>query len=130
MRLSVCCSSSISRRSTVSRRSSFRDPVGTRKRAVLRPDEGSGVYTEPDWSPSGSELAVTYTLGNRYSGYTSDIYLCNPNGGQLRRLIDTPGDRYSPAWSPDGDKIVFARAPPAATRTSTRSRSTARTPSP
>ena len=74
-----------------------RDPVGTRKRAVLRPDEGSGVYTEPAWSPSGTELAVTYTLGNRYSGYTSDIYLCNSNGGQLRRLIDTPGDRYSPA---------------------------------
>lgn len=88
-----------------------RDPVGARKQAVLRPGEGSGVYTEPDWSPSGTELAVTYTLGNRYSGYTSDIYLCNPNGGQLRRLIDAPGDRYSPAWSPDGSEIAYVESP-------------------
>jgi dipeptidyl aminopeptidase/acylaminoacyl peptidase len=88
-----------------------RDPVGIRKRAVLRPGEGSAVYTEPDWSPSGTELAVTYTVGNRYSGYTSDIYLCNQNGGQLRRLIDTPGDRRSPAWSPDGSEIAYAQSP-------------------
>src|SRR6476620_5430403 len=88
-----------------------RDPVGARKRAVLRPSEGLGVYTEPDWSPSGTELAVTNILGNRYSGYTSDIYLCNPNGGQLRRLIDAPGDRYSPAWSPDGSEIAYVQSP-------------------
>jgi Tol biopolymer transport system component len=88
-----------------------RDPVGARKRTILQPDEGSGVYTEPDWSPSGTELAVTYTLGNRYSGYTSDIYLCNANGGHLRRLIVTRGDRYSPAWSPDGSEIAYVQSP-------------------
>jgi Tol biopolymer transport system component len=41
-------------------------------------------------------------------GGQRDIYSVNPDGTDLRRLTDSPAGDYSPAWSPDGRKIVFA----------------------
>jgi len=42
---------------------------------------------------------------NRDGNY--EIYAVNPDGSDLTRLTDTPGDDYAPFWSPDGKQIAF-----------------------
>ncbi|OPZ45112.1 MAG: translocation protein TolB [Euryarchaeota archaeon ADurb.BinA087] len=36
-----------------------------------------------------------------------DIYVINPDGTNRVRLLSTPVNEWSPAWSPDGSRIVF-----------------------
>lgn len=36
-----------------------------------------------------------------------EIYVMNPDGSNQRRLTNTPGEDWHPAWSPDGTKILF-----------------------
>ena len=68
-----------------------------------------GRYGEPAWSPDGSKLALTVTVGTR----TSRIATMNGDGSDLTEfthcgppecLSDT-----SPAWAPDGSRIAWAR---------------------
>jgi TolB protein len=40
-------------------------------------------------------------------GWT-DLYVCNSDGSDLRRLTKSPQDESSPCWSPDGRWICFA----------------------
>ncbi len=44
----------------------------------------------------------------------SEIYSINPDGSGATRLTNDPGIDVWPAWSPDGQKIVFNRYAPAA----------------
>jgi Tol biopolymer transport system component len=37
-----------------------------------------------------------------------EIYSTNPNGSDLRQLTSTPGDNFSPAWSPSTGRVAFA----------------------
>ena len=37
----------------------------------------------------------------------NEIYLINADGSGERRLTNTPGDEWSPVWSPDGSQLVF-----------------------
>lgn len=39
---------------------------------------------------------------------TFDIYTIKPNGTELRRLTDAPGNDQFPSWSPDAKRIVFS----------------------
>jgi TolB protein len=55
---------------------------------------------DPDWSPRGDELV--------YVG--SDIQAIKADGtGEPRPIVTSPEFDHSPAWSPDGTKIVFTR---------------------
>jgi hypothetical protein len=49
-------------------------PDGRYRRTILAPPNGQlGVFEEARWSPDGTRIAVTFTVGNRYTGYASDV---------------------------------------------------------
>jgi Tol biopolymer transport system component len=106
------------------------NPDGTKVRQVTHP--GSGVIDlEPDWSPSGSEIAferqVPCPAGGPRDGLqnTCDrVYTVKANGKGLKPLVpcrfkidpsssgsSRPGvdcvGADQPAWSPDGSRIAF-----------------------
>jgi len=71
---------------------------------VTKLTNGPAVRYGPTWSPEGDWVA----FGSGPDGYTpQDIYVMRSDGSGLRRL--TQGGGESPAWSPDGSKIVFTR---------------------
>lgn len=65
---------------------------------------------EPDWSPKAGGKIV-FTARDERLKY--DIFLVDPNTGEITRLTQDQGNNESPSFSPDGNQIVF---------TSTRSR--------
>lgn len=60
-----------------------------------------------DSYPSVSRDGRVLFQSNR-SGSTQ-IYLVQADGSQLRQLTDFPGGSHTPKWSPDGASIVFTR---------------------
>ncbi len=36
-----------------------------------------------------------------------DLFLAEPDGSGLRKLLDLPGDQFNPSFDPSGDRIVF-----------------------
>ena len=71
-------------------------------------------YFDPAWSPDGSKIAFvrfsgTYDESLRlYTDMVYEIFVMNRDGSDQRRLTQSRAD-FSPAWSPDGTKIVFLR---------------------
>jgi len=66
------------------------------------------VGTEPEWSPDGSAILFLAPVGP----INEAVFLIDPNGANLRQLT-FPGPSESdqtPAWAPDAQSIVFARA--------------------
>jgi TolB protein len=59
------------------------------------------------WAPDGTRLAFTnaHDVGGSFA---SDIYAIGADGGDLVQLTNTSSSEYSPDWSPDGAKLVFA----------------------
>ena len=53
------------------------------------------------WSPDGSQIA--FAAGGR----SSDLYVMNADGSDLRMVVSTAGDF---TWSPDGTQLAFSRA--------------------
>ncbi len=65
--------------------------------------------TSPIWSPDGDQVAFVRRQHDHW-----EIYAVDADGGNVRRLTDTPkkpngqvGNSASPAWSPDGNYIAF-----------------------
>ncbi|MDY0387489.1 MAG: hypothetical protein RBT65_10255 [Methanolobus sp.] len=74
---------------------------GSRKSRILK----GNVY-DIAWSPNGSEIAYVKTDQNQ----TTALWVTNVNGSKQRKISNDSGyfKVYSfPAWSPDGEKIVF-----------------------
>ena len=55
------------------------------------------------WSPDSSQIAYTRDLGE-----CTGIVLINADGTDERRISYLPGDSSQPAWSPDGELLLFA----------------------
>lgn len=69
------------------------------------------LFDEPAWSPEGDAVAFTVDRSEPYGegGFPeTDIYVVTADGIRLRRLT-RDGRSMSPAWSPDGRTIIFAR---------------------
>ena len=62
-----------------------------------------GSNMSPAVSPDGTKVAMILSK----DGWT-DLYVCNSNGSDLRRLTKSPQDESSPCWSPDGKWICYA----------------------
>jgi hypothetical protein len=87
--------------------------VGEKAGAFIYPDDDLDVATidQPVWSPDGSRLAgqAVTSDGNRdISG--ADLCPAGPGGlltADARRLTTDPAIDEFPAWTPDGDAIVY-----------------------
>ena len=60
----------------------------------------------PEWSPRGDWIAF---ISDRDGDEQFRIYLMRPDGTDLHKLTDSPGDAHC-SWSPDGKSLVFASA--------------------
>ena len=75
----------------------------------LRTDQtrtvGSGAWLDlyPDWHPDGERLV--FSSDRRESGF--DIWEVDVPTGLEWRLSSQPGDEMEPAWSADGDDLVY-----------------------
>lgn len=56
------------------------------------------------WAPPAGEIAVVRTVDGN-----TDIYLLKGDGSVVRRLTDDPAEDRAPRWSPDGNRLLFAR---------------------
>jgi WD40-like Beta Propeller Repeat len=81
-------------------------PPLTEATGVAEDDEF--LENEPSVSPDGSTVAFTQVPTSTYLG-PRDIYSVSIDGGTSNPLFDTNASETSPAYSPDGTKIVFSR---------------------
>lgn len=77
-------------------------PDGTGRFTVT---QRPGDYSEPIWAPGGLQLAFVLDASG-----TSDIYLVEPDGTNIRQLTFGESARR-PRWSPQGDSIVYLGGP-------------------
>jgi Tol biopolymer transport system component len=64
----------------------------------------AGEGWQVDWSPDGR--SILFTSHRDHPDNYTDVYVMRPDGSAVRRL--THDGAYTPAWSPDGDHIVFS----------------------
>jgi len=65
---------------------------------------GAGEGWQVDWSPGGR--FILFTSHRDYPDNYTDVYVMRPDGSGVRRL--THQRAYTPAWSADGEHIVFS----------------------
>jgi len=78
----------------------YQDLSSTSRRPFAR---YGGSNISPAVSPDGNRVAMILSK----DGWT-DLYVCNSDGGGLKRLTKSPQDESSPCWSPDGKWICYA----------------------
>ncbi|SRR5713101_294639 len=76
-------------------------------------DDRPGGGMDPRWSPDGSRILFSDICAFDSCAaplYPAQVFTIRPDGTDLRQLI--PGNRGGafPAWSPDGQWIVFSRS--------------------
>jgi TolB protein len=68
------------------------------------------VDDDPNWSPDGRRIIFTSYVNNPPSTVTSgEIYIMNADGtGPQVQFTNDGIEKRGPAWSPDGNRILFA----------------------
>ena len=69
---------------------------------AVRLTTGTGIETNPVFSPDGETLAFT----GEYDG-NIDVFTEPANGGVPKRITHHPGADYAIGWTPDGQRILF-----------------------
>jgi tricorn protease len=72
---------------------------GTARRLTSTPE----METDPHFSPDGSMIAFSHTMGAN-----TDVFVMPASGGEPRRLTFYPGINRVRGWSPDGRRVLFA----------------------
>lgn len=72
---------------------------GTARRLTSTPS----VEIDPYFSPDGSQIAFTATVGGN-----TDVYVVSASGGDPKRLTYHPGLDRARGWKPDGKSVIFA----------------------
>ena len=80
-------------------------PDGSNRREIVANHAVGGLLGGMSWSPDSSQIAYTRDLGE-----CTGIVLINADGTDERRISYLPGDSSQPAWSPDGELLLFANA--------------------
>ena len=70
----------------------------TRKVRVLLPNDEPKTVWDPAWSPDGALIAFYWR--------TKGIYTIRKSGRGLKLLVR---DASRPAWSPDGDELIYGK---------------------
>lgn len=65
-------------------------------------DNNDYQFGNPTWSPDGRQLAVAV-----WQGGDRDLFLMDPESGELTRLWSDKGVDFYPTWTPDGKQLVF-----------------------
>ena len=63
----------------------------------------SGAF-DPAWSPDGNSIIFS----RRVEPGASELWLVDPDGGNLRPLGASGSRQEHPSWSPDGESIVYS----------------------
>ena len=80
-------------------------PDGSNRREIVADHAVEGLLGGMSWSPDSSQIAYTRDLGE-----CTGIVLINADGTDERRISYLLGDSGQPAWSPDGELLLFANA--------------------
>jgi Tol biopolymer transport system component len=82
------------------------DSVGVINRDYPDHPPGASPYGSLSWSPDGSHLlfAAAPTTGT----LNGSLYVMNPDGSALRKLVETYTLQAGFAWSPDGTTVAYA----------------------
>jgi Tol biopolymer transport system component len=76
---------------------------GSNVKTIVEDPSGSTLNYAPAFSPDGTKIAfVSNRDGNE------SIYLMNPDGTGVAKLLDDVGKDLDPSWSPDGQWIAFS----------------------
>jgi len=59
--------------------------------------DGTDNVNSPAWSPRGDQIAFT---AKRDGDADYDIFTIRPDGSDMRRLTNAPGNDSHPSWSP------------------------------
>ncbi|HEY0724841.1 MAG TPA: hypothetical protein VGD41_12795, partial [Pyrinomonadaceae bacterium] len=91
---------------------SFAAPAFSQKRSITEKDLFNFVWIgDPQVSPDGARVAfVRVTVNDKKDGYNTAIWTVSTANGETRQLTNGPRDS-TPRWSPDGQYLMFARAP-------------------
>jgi Tol biopolymer transport system component len=84
------------------------DGQGGGLRASQLTSSTQAPHSFPRWSPDG--LLIAYHAMPNLDG-NWDIFTMKPDGSGTQRLTQSPGEDLQPAWSPDGQRLVFSSGP-------------------
>ena len=69
---------------------------------------GDFGLAEFDIAPDGKQLVFNSNgTGEANDYYQYDLFILNLESGDARKLLDRPGGKFHPCWSPDGDRIAY-----------------------